>query len=431
MSTVARIGFFGCLLAAFCLSVVPQESAQDATSAADRLLNGPDRRDIPWKVKVWEPVLTYQQRYLARIEGTIEGSYLREKAGHNLVFEVKLGDSEGHWLRGEDITEFRIPKDPPHPIGQAYFLTGVYALPGEYRVAIIIYDRAQGAATVQHVRLHVPPVKGDTLPDLTRGLPPIEFPSRIPFMNWGQGDLRAEREPGWSLARGVEHLPISTVHPLRIDVVLDFSEPDGINLPDYKHAKLTGMFSQSAYFHYLKDMLSMGSILSHLQPSHGCVRVSAIDMSRVHILLDRQDAAALDWKKLEKDLYSVDLDRIDVATMAKQHDRSAAVSRYLAQIANDPAACSAGAQPADRVVVLVSQHQEYPPHTPITPIQPEECQNCRFVYLRLTPYEFESVDPYRDILKPLHPRSFRFYTPGDFRKVLQDLTVELSVAPNN
>ena len=244
-------------------------------------------------------------------------------------------------------------------------------------------------------------------------------------MNQNQ-DLRMERDPGWSLARGIEHLPIANTRPLRVDVVLDFSEPEGVTPENREQAMLGGKLSQRVYFEYLREMLPMGTIISHLQPSHGCVRVSAIDVSRVHVILDRQDAMRIDWAKLEKELYSVDLDRVDVATMTQQRDRSKFAAEFLTQIATDPAGCGAGVEPVDHAVVLVSERQQYPRHTPVTPIQPEECPNCRFIYLRLTPYQFEPGDPYRDILKFLHPRSFQFYTPEGFRKVLQDLTAELS-----
>ena len=244
-------------------------------------------------------------------------------------------------------------------------------------------------------------------------------------------DSRGERDPGWSLARGVEHLPIAGARPLRVDVVLDFSELDAIDLPYNTRAETKGAIAQSIYFRNVRDMLQMGSVLSHLQPSQGCVYVSALDMARVHVLLDREYAAILDWSKVEKELYSVDLDRIDVSTMTKQRDRSTFAAKFLVQVASDPGGCGAGTQPVDHVVVLVSHHLQYPPHTPVTPIQPEECPNCRFVYLRLTPYDFEPSDPYRDILKRMHPLSFRFSTPEGFREVLQKLTAELSALPNH
>ena len=78
------------------------------------------------------------------------------------------------------------------------------------------------------------------------------------------------------------------------------------------------------------------------------------------------------------------------------------------------------------IVVLVSHHLQYPPHTPVIPIQLGDCPHCRFVYFRLTRFMFEPIDPYREILKPLQPWLFRFSTPEEFRKALAGLMAELS-----
>ncbi len=173
-------------------------------------------------------------------------------------------------------------------------------------------------------------------------------------------------------------------------------------------------------------MIQLGSVLSHLQPANGYVRVSAADMSRMRILMDRQQAGTWNWKRFEDTVYAVDLDRIDANTLTNQQRRSVFTDRFLVDLAKDNTPCEPGGAPPNHVVILVSHHLRYPHHTPVTPIQPEDCPHCRFIYLRLTNFLDEREDRYQDMLKPLHPRSFRFSTPQDFRRTLAELTTVLS-----
>ncbi len=410
------------------LPVSAQESEPVSPSEMEKWLNGPNRRDMPWRVWVSQPMLTFQQRYLVVVGGSIDISAFRKEAVRDVTVQIKVADSKGTWLPGEDSTAYQVPVTIPESIIAIRFSSAVYALPGNYRVAVVLFDKARKVVNVSHNKLHVPTTNGNALSDLVRDLPVIEFPMRLPGMN---KDGPPMKDRGFSLAQGVEHLPIPDTRPLLVDILLDFSEPDAIDLPYYMSPIDKGRISQSAYYRNLKLMLQMGSVLSHLQPANGCVRVSAMDMSRMRVIVDRLEAAGLNWGKIEDSLYEADLDHIDLATMANQLKRSTFASHFLEQVANDPGGCNAGNEPHDHVVVLVSQHLQYPAHTPIDPIQPEACPHCRFVYFRLTPFNFEPIDPYRDILRPIHPRSFNFSSPEGFRKALSELTVELSGLPED
>ncbi len=415
--------FLAFLLTDLVLPVSAQESAANNSPEIMQWLNGPNRRDMSWKIWVWPPLLTFQQRYRMVVSGMIDSSVLREKEIQDITVEIKLEDRKGNWFDGEDSTDYEVPPTPPNSLSFVVFQSAFYAFPGNYRLAALLFDKSHRVVNVQHRDLHFPAVKGNVLPEFAQGLPAIEFPLRIPGMNRDQPRIK---DRGFSLAQGVEHLPIASVRPLLVDILMDFSEPDAIDLPYHLGPLDKGLISQREYYKNLALMLEMGSVLSHLQPAHGCVRVSATDMSRMRIILDRQEAGSLNWGKLEDDLYEADLDHIDLATLTSQLSRSTFAGHFLAQLANDPSGCGAGNEPLDHVVVLVSHHLQYPPHTPVTPIQPQDCPHCRFVYFRLTSFKFEPIDPYRDILKPLHPRSFRFSSPEGFRKALSELTTELS-----
>jgi len=421
-----RSTFLACAIAAAFFPSSASEPAQIAQMPdpknTQQLLSGPDRRDIPWQVRVWPPILTFQQRYLVIVFGSIDFSDLRKNAVRDFTLQIKVQDVSGNWFPGEDTSDYEVPVSSP-PRTYAEFFSAVYALPGEYRLAIALFDKNHRKVNILRNTVHVPEVKGNTLPDLTRGLPAIEFPSRIPGMDKNQPRVK---DPGWSLAQGVENLPVSTARPLLIDLLLDFSEPDAMELPSHLSQAEKGLAAQFTYYTNVRTMMQVGSVLSHLQPARGCVRVSAADMSRMHVLLDRQEAGKLDWKQFEDSLYAVDLNRIDVATFGGQQRRSLFADRFLIELATNAASCEPGSEPPDHVVVLVSHHLRYPKHTPVSPIEPKECPRCRFIYLRLTYVLDEREDRYRDILKLLQPRSLQFSSPQDFRKALAVLTSDLS-----
>jgi hypothetical protein len=399
------------------------QQPQTADSAStERFFNGPERRAIPWHVEVWSPILTYQQRYLVIVSGSVDVDDLRKRAIDNFTLHIKVQDASGNWFPGEDTSEYQVPASNP-PRTYAQFYSAVYALPGEYRVSIVLFDKSQRQVNVEHTNIRVPEVKGNSLPDLTRGLPAIEFPSRIPGMDKNQSGVK---DRGWSLAQPVQDLPITTGRPLRIDLLLDFSDPDALELPFYLTPAERGLMAQFTYYSNARIMIQMGSVLAHLKPTDGCMRVSAADMTNMSVLLDRQDASKLNWKSLEDSLFQSDLSRVDFATLSKRPGRSLFTDRFLTDLANDASPCEGASNSPDHVVVIVSHHLRYPPHTPVAPIQPQDCPHCRFVYLRWSYNLDEHQDRYRDMIKLLQPRSLSFSTPQEFRKTLGELAAELS-----
>ncbi len=404
---------------ALLIAITLSARGQDAKTSfsVQSWLEGPDRRDFPWEVRIDPPTLTYQQRFLLEVTAAVDGSVLRQKPYRHFTIIVKLADKDGHWLPGDDETDYAVTQ-PTGPIDQLRFYTGVYVRPGDYRIAVLMYDSAHQEGNVKHVTLHVPAPKHDPLPELARDFPAVEFPARIP----GMSDAPIH-DPGWSLGQGVEHLPIANSRPLRIDLVLDVSEVDAVPWADGSVRR--GAIAEAQYQGNLTTTLAAGSVLSHLQPARGCVHVSALDMTRTQILLDRRDPASVDWAKLQLDLANAHHEQIDVDTLERQGQRSAFAAKFLTEVATGPGGCAGGPESADRVVILLSHPLLYPKHTLVTPVTTEQCPGCRFVYLRVTQFRVEYADPYKEMLNPLHPRMVHFLTPLEFRSVLSRLIVEL------
>jgi hypothetical protein len=278
-----------------------------------------------------------------------------------------------------------------------------------------MYDKASGRHNVRRMRVRVPSTDKHVLPDLARDLPKVEFPSRLPGM------AETRRDPGYSLAEGSEYLPVSNPRTLRVDLVLDFSELDGLRFPSWASVTDPGAVAEWFYEGNVRRMLAVGRVLSHIRLASGCVRVSAVNLSRLRLVVDRQDSEKVNWGELERSLVTFDHDRIDAVLLEQQQGRSAFIGNYLTELAKEAAGCGSTSEPGDRVVMLVSTHVQYPRHTPVTPLRPETCPGCRFV--NLSPHSRR--DPYLQMLKPLSPRLYRFSSPREFRKTLKRLIAEL------
>ena len=132
------------------------------------------------------------------------------------------------------------------------------------------------------------------LPDIDRDLPNVEFV-----------DLSQSRLPI------PEYLPVQMQAPVRIDIVFNLTGNQQLSLtpnnidsfrPAYAEAALGGAIA----------------LLSQLAPSQGCVRVSAIDILRLKVVLDRSSAdPASNLHQIQKALPS-DRDNatIDARTLA-------------------------------------------------------------------------------------------------------------------
>src|SRR5258708_30224864 len=169
---------------ALLIAITLSARGQDAKTSfsVQSWLEGPDRRDFPWEVRIDPPTLTYQQRFLLEVTAAVDGSVLRQKPYRHFTIIVKLADKDGHCLPGDDATDYAVTQ-PTGPIDQLRFYTGVYVRPGDYRIAVLMYDSAHQEGNVKHVTLHVPAPKHDPLPELARDFPAVEFSPRNPRLS--------------------------------------------------------------------------------------------------------------------------------------------------------------------------------------------------------------------------------------------------------
>lgn len=133
-----------------------------------------------------------------------------------------------------------------------------------YRLALVAYDAVNERHFVWRRMMRVD--RPSVLPDIDRDLPKVEFL-----------DLSRIRPPV------PEYLPVHTQAPVQVDVVF--------NLTGNQQLSLTPNNLDSFRPPYAEDALRGAiALLAQLAPSHGCVRVSAIDILRLKVALDRSSA---------------------------------------------------------------------------------------------------------------------------------------------
>ena len=181
-TTLARLGRQGILVFVVLISSAASLPCQDISTHAlftatpfDKWLAEGPRQQIPWKVRLLPVRLSMHQRLEAAIEVQIpEAELAKRRSDGPLILLVQLTDPAGRRYRHsglfdlENIAGKAVKKDVP-------FYWIAFVLPGEYEVAVALYDKASGEHNFHLSRLRVDPLPDDPLPNAWRGLPSVEF----------------------------------------------------------------------------------------------------------------------------------------------------------------------------------------------------------------------------------------------------------------
>jgi hypothetical protein len=374
----------------------------------DRWLNGPDREDFPWDVRVSTPSLTLQQRYRVEIRAFFDGGGLRDSTiQHDLHFVLKVATEDNNWVSGYSHT--RVPFPPrEYNFNVIEFSDGLYLRPGRYTLALIVYDPILKKGNVWRKRVKVSPITGDILPELDRDLPDIEFTSK-------------ERP----LAEGKEWLPVKNSRSLCIDIVANTSM-------DWHHERRLGVLYSARGRGWASspsvtstDILQVASVLSHLGLRKGRVRVSIVDPLWMKTLFNREDAAVFDWQRASQVVEMRDPDTIDIGLLVSQMQASAYLVDKLHEILKDDA-CAPGTESPLKIVIVVSTYMVFAKQTAIRQIVPQDPASVRFFHFRI-PKGIPADDDLYKMLKPTNPQTVTVAGGLSFRK---DLAVLISRLEN-
>src|SRR5262249_44319056 len=153
-----------------------------------------------------------------------------------------------------------------------------FVRPGDYRVAVVIFDSRTGEHGSAQRTLRVNPLKNDPLPTAWQTLPPVEFvpPAESP------DDLFA---PGIT---GRLNLPLESRRPLRIEVLMNASPTVS------GHTSQIGEVNSRS----IQDLLPALKVLSQVAVRNGELNVSLLDLTRRRVVFEQEKLGVLDWPKL-------------------------------------------------------------------------------------------------------------------------------------
>lgn len=399
------------------------------------LLSGPDRSDMPWKVRFFEPKLMYQQISVLQVRARIPAEIV-DAPGISPVlhFLIKVQNSKGEWLPGEEYNKF----EATAKLGKSKEIEcalAIYLRPGEYTVAMIAYESTQKQANVLRKKIIVPELRGDPLPELDAHLPIAEFPDDFPqeelaFEHQSLGEL-------FPIGDQLSPLPISNPQPIRIDVVINVSKQ-----PDIKREQLNfdrrrprgfdrpvsqPPSSSSLQEVVLGSVLQSGSVLSRLGVANGCVFVSVVDPLRMRVVQDPKPSGKIDWQEFQKSMMKLDQNTIDARVLQNHKGPGLFMRNFLDQLG---AASDCGdSQSAAHYIAVLSSDLPLPEFNQEMRVSAATAERARFYYFH-APSLVASYDKLEDVLKPAKPKRMEFSNPAEFRKSLARFLTDARATPS-
>ncbi len=370
----------------------------------------PDQHAPHWRVHFDRPTLTYGQRLVVGVQAIVPANGKERPDWHILL---RIADESGRWFENNDY--FRVDLRPMPPKAEPVVWHGyAFVQPGAYRLALVAYDAINERHFVWRKMMRVD--RPSVLPDMDRDLPKVEFV-----------DLSQIRPPI------PEYLPVHTQAPVQIDVIF--------NLTGNQQLSLTPNNIDSFRPFYAEDALRGAiALLSQLAPSQGCVRVSAIDILRLKVALDRSSAdPASNLNQIQQAIPSVrDNASVDAHTLMGRTKAREFFHQFLEKVISDYAACSPRLPKGNRAIIVVSDSLIFPEGTDREPVSPPEHRNALFFHVQFSyawfttknsmPTAVTAFDELGHMLGQLHPRHFDVAQPNGLRRAVAEIVKDIGAS---
>ena len=384
---------------------------------------------MKWTMHVAPPILSVQQRLLARVDLVIDGNELAQRRGKGqLTIFIQFTDGRGQvWQNHGSLDLEKV--DENIAAANVSYSQYVFLAPGEYHLAIALYATTSKEYSVRKEKVRIAPLKKDPLPDAWRDMPAVEFRS----------DAEAPDIYYLPAVEGRLHLPLETHRPAQIEVL--------VNLTPSEHAS----GSRRVQSRNLSALLPALKAISQIDLREGAINAAMLDLTRRRVVFHQEQVRKLNWDGIKAALSEADPGTIDVKSLQDRKHNAQFFVREVARRVN--------AEPAKpvRVLIVLSSPVSFESGEDLQPIHPEATPDYHVFYLRFheerpryvapplsegrrgfgggmgrrrRPDSLESgpaaIDQLEPTLKPLGPRVFDLYTPADFRKALATLLAEIS-----
>jgi len=409
--------------ALFSLTVLAAWGQQDPAFSHvpfDDWLKGAPEGHLKWSAQTLFPHLSVHQRLIAGVSARIDGSeFVGRKPGQLVVF-VELRDSDNRTYRTYGVMN-SAELNRPGDLALAALDMYAFIRPGEYRVAVAVYDRESKEHVLKRLKLRVPELTRDPLPNLWNSLPAVEFI-----------DMSQEPPDRWFFpdAVGRLNLPVANAAPLRVDVVVNESPTEN----SMGRAGRTTRRNMGSLIPALK-------VLSQMEIQNGSVNVALLDLERRKVSFTQDNAVTLDWAGLKAALQDNDPNTIDVKAL-EHHEQNAQF--FISEIRKRCETNPTGA------LIVLSGPMAFAKGQDLTPIP--AVPGAKVFYIRYYPPSpgpsvglaprgrgmgppppmigrrsmMSQDDSLAATLKPLSPKRFDVSTAGEFRSALAAIVSELS-----
>ncbi|HWF09281.1 MAG TPA: hypothetical protein VG297_12510 [Bryobacteraceae bacterium] len=384
----------------------------------DKWLSQPGQSHMRWMARVIEPVLSPHQRLAARVFVQVDGRELAKRRGQGMLLVlVQVNDEKGQaWQNHLEMDLERLEEGMK--ANDAVFSQTFFVLPGDYTIAVALYDTATREHTITKRRLHVAALRNDPLPGAWRDLPAVEF---VPL----------EKPPdSWYLPSVDDRLRIEagTREPAHVDLVVNLTPSE----------RFTG--SSRVQNRNMGALLPATKVLSQVDWRNDFA-IALLDLARRRTTWQQDDGRPLDWGEASRSLDEIKPGIIDIKALEY---RMQSAQFFVNEIARRLTGRKR------EIMIVLSSPVEFEPGQDMRPIALKEPGNAKVFYIRYQPipligfgragaetritmpdgnpaprsrYVIDQLEP---LLAPLGPRLFEVSTPQQFRKALAAILSEIA-----
>jgi hypothetical protein len=366
---------------------------------------------VPWHVTVRSVGLTRDQRLAAYIDMELaQRKLVKFSQGARVTLLLQVSDAGGRNFRDYKLVNLKDVK-PRSKKGKIDIYWGLFVLPGDYKVTLVLVDTLNGKHNLKRLPLHVKPLENDPLPESWTGLHAVEFPDT---------ELMTPAYPSHAEIPGRLHLPVRPRRVVRMEVLADVTQADVF---------LSSRRALHYYYSYLGTTMPLLKLLSQISVERGSLSVAMLDMFRRKVIFEQDDVKELDWPRARSALELANNTlTVDVSDMAKRRESPAFFQDEVLRRLTLPHTGQAEGDDTIHVFLIIDSHQDYYDLQGLPYLPPGSKERCVVYYLQVNPnlaHPNVAVDYMRKMLAPLPLRVFQVRTPESIRLALAKILEEV------
>ena len=393
----------------------PARSAPRVSVPFDEWVAAGNREGIPWDVWVGTPFLGFDQRLELPLRVEVPGKPLAKLgADHELYLMARLADEHGHWIEqgwlGNKLSRV-LPKRAVVEFRMSFFV-----LPGEYTLALVLYNDVTKQYSVHRQKVKAKPLKNDPLPEAFSSLPRAQLlPRASAFDSLRNAKIQSRLS-----------LPVQTDRPLHFEVVMVLGpeEQRTLKLP-VPHASYG--FAVTALH-----------VFEQFRAPNASFHLTVADPLRQQVVMQQQPGQVFEWEAFRSSVGAVNPGLISASALESGRQSLVFLRDLLVERLSEPLPLVGGKKPL-RVVLLIGSPMPLPQGLERAQLSREAVGDALLFQFRFINWtamhrsrnrsslaggtrlydNFIFLDDQFDgVLKPAKPTRFNLMNPEQFRKAI-------------